>query len=216
MNIETRKALVIGATGLIGKQVVARILENPAYEVVNVLARTSIGIENEKLHEYVFDINTLEDDLSVFKVDDIYCCIGTTIRKAGSRGEFEAVDLRIPLKIATIGKNNGVSTFILVSSIGADVESGNFYLRTKGRVEEELEKLQFKSLVIMRPSILLGKRNERRFGEWIGKFLFIVLSPLLFGPLKKYRCARDTNVARAMIHCALSDKPGKFIQYGPY
>ncbi|HCY00506.1 MAG TPA: hypothetical protein DG754_10235, partial [Bacteroidales bacterium] len=132
-------------------------------------------------------------------IDTAYCCLGTTIKKAGSKEAFLEVDLELVVDFANKAKEAGVKRFAVVSSIGANAKSKNFYLNTKGKVEEQLKAIGFKRLVIVQPSLLLGKRNEKRFGEDMGKVLYSVFKFIFIGPLKKYRGIQALDVAKAMI-----------------
>ncbi|NHB67756.1 hypothetical protein G8O23_03565 [Bacteroidales bacterium M08MB] len=133
------------------------------------------------------------------EINYAFCCLGTTMRKAGSREAFRKVDFDMVVDFAQKAKTAGIERFAVVSSIGANPKSKNFYLKTKGQVEEELKKIGFARLVIVRPSLLLGKRNERRIAEDIGKVLYSIFSILFIGPLKKYKGIKDEDVAKAMI-----------------
>ena len=203
----TKTALVVGATGLIGKQLVQRLFDEPSYSLVKVLVRRSLGILNPKLHEIVFDFE--HPDLDQVRANDVFCCLGTTIKKAGSQEAFRKVDLTYPLIVARAAKENGARQFLIVTAMGADRNSFFFYNRVKGEVEEELQQLNFYNLRIFRPSLLLGERNERRVGEKIGELLAAVVGPLLIGPLRKYKAIDSAKVARAMALTA--QRPGPLV-----
>lgn len=182
-----KTALIIGATGLVGEQCLNELLASAAYEKVIALTRKMLSLQNSKLQNIVTDYENLEQIKDQLKADDIFCAMGTTIGKAGSKDAFRKVDFEIPLQVAQLGLWNGAKKFILVSSLGADAASLVFYSKTKGELENALMDLKFESLVILRPSILLGDRKERRAGEEIGRFVAEKLSFLFAGPLKKYR-----------------------------
>lgn len=131
--------------------------------------------------------------------DDIFCAIGTTIKKAGSQENQYRIDCEYPNNIAKLAKENGAKQFALVSSIGANKNSNNFYLRTKGDLEEKLKSLNFNSLIIMRPSLILGNRKEFRLGEKTAIIFAKIVSPLFIGGLKKYKGVNASNIAQSMI-----------------
>lgn len=193
-------ALVVGGSGLIGKQVVELLLANHVYSEIIVLVRKSFLSANKKLTEIVFDFD--RPDPTVIRADDVFCCLGTTIKKAGSKEAFRKVDYTYPLTLADLALKNGAQQFLIVTALGADSGSMFFYNRVKGEVEEQLTKLNYPSLKIFQPSLLLGERNEHRAGEKLGEVLFGVVGFLMVGPLKKYRAIDSGKVARAMVTLA--------------
>ncbi|HEY2915041.1 MAG TPA: oxidoreductase, partial [Candidatus Angelobacter sp.] len=142
---------------------------------------------------------------------DVFCALGTTIRKAGSQEAFRHVDMELPLRAAEQALSAGAEQFVVVSSVGADAASKNFYLRTKGEMERELAKLPFKAVYILRPSLLVGKRAEFRLGEAIGMRIAPALDLLTVGPLRKYHSMRAEIAGKAMVAAAKSAKSGVFI-----
>jgi len=205
-----KTALVIGATGLVGEETLRQLLLSAQYSRVIALTRKPIGIQHAKLENPVVDFDKPEQ-FDQIKADDVYCAMGTTIGKAGSQAVFRKVDLEIPLLVAGIALKNGADRFLLVSSLGADAGSAVFYSRTKGELEQALMKLNFKSLAIFRPSILLGDRKEQRTGEAIGRFVSEKLSFLFAGPLAKYKGTPAGVLAKAMINEAGSNATGVHI-----
>ncbi|MBC7889797.1 MAG: NAD(P)H-binding protein [Ferruginibacter sp.] len=197
-----KKALVIGGTGLIGKQLIEQLLADSRYNVI-ALARKPLAIQHEKLLQPPFDFD--HPDNSLIVADEIFCCLGTTIKKAGSKQGFYKVDYQYVLTVARAGYSNGAKKFALVSSLGANKNSGIFYSKTKGEIEEAVTGIGYESLFIFRPSMLLGQRAEFRVGEMIGKLLmksFAFLIP------KKYKAIAGGQVAKAMIDCMNSGKTG--------
>ncbi|WP_134685131.1 oxidoreductase [Brevibacillus migulae] len=194
-----RTALVAGATGLIGGHLVKQLLDNPAYEKIIAISRRPLGLQHEKLDHRLIDFNQLEQADELFQVDSVFCCLGTTIKKAQSQEAFRVVDYEYPLSLGRMAKNHGVSNFLLVSSMGANAQSSIFYSRVKGELEEQLIQLDLPSLHIFRPSLLLGDRQEFRFGEKAGELLAKPLSALLIGKWRKYRPIEAGRVARAMV-----------------
>ena len=204
MSLKTKEktALVFGATGLVGNELTNLLLSNDHYDFVKIFVRKKTDIQHPKLIQVVNTLENPEDIVGDIKGDDLYCCLGTTLKKAGSREAFEWVDLHLPLTLASIALKNEVRKFLVVSSIGAKPGSRNFYLRTKGNMEQGILALNFENICIVRPSILLGQRKESRLGEEVGKFLVGIFSFMFIGPLKKYKGIRAETVARAMIRLA--------------
>lgn len=206
--MEQRSALIFGASGLVGGYLLDILLSNPNYHTIISIGRKQLDLNQPKLRQVIANIDTIEDQKSLFKVQDIYCCLGTTIKKAKSRKEFRKTDFEYVLKIANLSVEYDAENFAVISSIGANKNAGNFYLRTKGEMEEALSSINFKALYIFRPSMLLGKRKEFRFGELTGKFLLRIFSFLLIGRLKNYKGIHAKTVAISMISNVLSGKRG--------
>jgi len=208
-NPRYKTALLIGATGLVGQQVLQNLLSSEDYGEVKILTRRDTGIRHQKLNEIFFNFDN--PDASLVKADDIYCCLGTTIKKAGSEESFKKVDFLYPLQIGRLAKLNGSTKYLLVSSMGADAKSMIFYNRVKGEIERELTDLHFETLHILRPSLLLGDRGETRTGEKIGEILSKILNPIMVGPLKKYAAIESSKVAKGMVKLAQLPNKGTFI-----
>ncbi len=209
MASREKTALIFGSTGLTGSELTRQLLMDDRYSHVRVFVRRPGGEEHPGLEVIVDDLTDTRRIAGRVKGDELYCCLGTTIKKAGSKKAFERVDLELPAELARIAHGNGVAKFLVISSIGADPSSGNFYLRTKGRMEEEISRYGFRQLSIFRPSFLLGKRDEFRFGEAAGKMLFRTLGFMFIGPLRKYKGVKAETVARAMITVANNIPAGK-------
>lgn len=188
---------MLGANGLIGKNLVDLFLNDDAVSELHVYVRTKIENKHPKLIQHLFDFEKATT-VDLNGCTALFCCIGTTIKKAGSKTAFKKVDLEIPLFFAREGKRQNVGSYYLVSSVGASAETSNFYLHVKGELENALSALQFHRLVIFRPSMLLGKRAEFRMGELIGKVLMQLLGILFVGPFKKYKAIPARKVAIAM------------------
>lgn len=195
-------ALIAGASGLVGGFLLRQLLEAPEYERVIVLGRRSLELAHPKLVQVTADFTALEKVTADLRCDDAFCCLGTTIKQAGSRENFRAVDHAAVLAFAWTARRNGVSRFFVVTALGADARSRVFYNRVKGETEEALEVLDFKTLAIFRPSLLLGPRVEKRFGERVGAAMMWLADPLLLGSLRKYRAIQAEVVARAMLRCS--------------
>lgn len=203
------KALIVGATGLIGGYCLQTLLARPGYSEVIALVRKPILKTHGRLRTIVteFDDN-LATEISNIQADDVFCCIGTTIKKAGSQEAFKQVDLSLVVTVAELMREQGAEQFIVISSMGADPNSKVFYSRIKGEMECALQQLNYPSLHIIRPSLLLGPREEFRLGEKIGTLLTPVLKPLLFGSLKKYHPVQAESVARFMVKVAHEESLG--------
>jgi uncharacterized protein YbjT (DUF2867 family) len=201
-----RTAIVIGSTGLVGRQLVYQLLEHPAYDRVISFSRSPLPLSHPKLVQKVTDFGNISSLGPDMAGDDLFCCLGTTIKKAGSQEAFTRIDLTLVVEMANAACTAGVKQFTGVSSIGASARSGNFYLRTKGKMEEAVLKMTFRKTVLVRPSLLLGNRNEWRFAEEFSKGAMKVLGFFFIGPLKKYKGINASDVARAMIVAALDEK----------
>ena len=196
--VTMKTALVIGSTGLVGSHLVEQLISSDKYNKIILLLRKKTELyTHSKIEKIVFDFD--HPDAAVVKADDVFCAIGTTIKKAGSQANQYKIDCEYPYGIAKIAKENGAAQFALVSSIGASAASTNFYLRTKGDLEEKLKSLNYNSLIIMRPSFILGDRKEFRLGEKVGILFAKLLSPLFIGGLKKYKGVNASNIAKSMI-----------------
>jgi uncharacterized protein YbjT (DUF2867 family) len=207
-----KTAIIIGATGLVGSTLVEQILDNTNYSKVVLLLRKPLNISHSKLVQEVIDFDKL--DASKIVGDDLFCTMGTTLAKAGSKEAQYKIDCTYPFEIGKIAKANGVKQYILVSALGANFQSSNFYLRTKGDLEQKINSLNFQNFVSLRPSFLLGDRQEFRLGEKIGIFLVTLLSPLMLGSLKKYRGIEASAVAKAMQRFANQGLSGvKYVEY---
>lgn len=204
----TKTAIIIGGSGLTGTQLLKILLTSNVYEKVVCLVRNASKISHPKLEQHVIDFDNPETYEELIEGDDMFCCLGTTIKKAGSEAEFEKVDLVYPIQFAKIASQRGIRQFSLISSLGANPNSGNFYLRTKGKCEEELRKIGFQSTSIFRPSLLLGNRKEFRLGEKIAEFFMRIFSIFMVGKFKKYRAIKSQDVAYAMYQIAQGNTVG--------
>ena len=200
-----KTALIFGSSGLVGGQLLNKLIQNNNYNKIKVFVRSDPQIKDVKLEIIKTDFNNLENHRDDIKGDDCFYCIGTTKQNSPDKNEYRRVELDVPKQVAQIAKSNLVNSFIFVSSGYADPNSSGDYLKFKGLVEEELKKLNFSKLGIMRPSFLIGNRKEKRVGEKIGIFLFKILSPLFLGPLKKMKPIHSEKVAKAMIKISSGD-----------
>jgi uncharacterized protein YbjT (DUF2867 family) len=193
-----RKAALFGATGLIGSFLVHELLNSGEWETVVVFTRRTIENSDSRIIEIITDLSHPPDATEFRGIQDLFICLGTTIGKAGSQDAFSAVDLRLPTAIVMAATKAGVQNCAVVSSLGADSQSRNFYLKTKGLMEVNMEKAGFRHLYIFRPSMLLGPRRESRPAESAGKIFMQLTSFLFAGPLAKYRAIQASAVAKAM------------------
>ena len=200
-----KTALLFGASGLVGNHVLNQLISNNNYSKIKLFVRSSINMSDPKIEIIQTDFNNLENHRENIKGDDCFFCIGTTKKNSPDKNEYKRVELEVPKQIAQIAKSNLVNSFVFISSGYADPKSSGDYLRFKGEVEEELKRLNFPKLGIMRPSFLLGDRKEKRIGEKIGIFVFKLLSPLFLGPLKKMKPIHSATVAKAMITITQND-----------
>ena len=198
-------ALLFGASGLVGSHLLNQLISNNNYSKIKLFIRTAIDLNDPKIEIIQTDFNNLENHRKDIKGDDCFFCMGTTKKNSPDKNEYKRVELEVPKQIAQIAKSNFVNSFVFVSSGYADPKSSGDYLKFKGEVEEELKKLNFPKLGVMRPSFLLGDRKEKRVGEKIGIFIFKLISPLLLGPLKKMKPIHSEIVARSMIKVANED-----------
>lgn len=199
---ENRKknAVVFGATGLIGKELVKALLSDVSYENVTVVVRNPLVVTDLKLSQIkLADFSKLPELKGKLRSGDWFCCVGTTIKTAGSQEAFTSVDLGIPVAIAGLAEAAGAGSLVVISSIGADASSGVFYLRTKGEMEKEVREIFKGKLSFVRPSLLMGDRGEFRLAESVSAVFMKFLGWIMVGPLRKYRGIKAGDLARAMI-----------------
>ena len=208
-----KTALVLGGTGLVGGHLVRILLRDERYSLVKMLVRKSVDLHHEKLAQVEVDFDHLQsEDL---QADDVFCCLGTTIAKAGTQAAFRKVDFDYPVRVGELALEMGAKQYFMVSSIGADAQSSVFYAKVKGETEAKLASLGYSTFVAFRPSFLLGNRQEFRFGEKIGIGIAKLFEPLMVGGLRKYKGIEAHQVAGAMVKWARLEKPGNFIVENP-
>ena len=196
------KILVTGGTGLVGKDLIHQLIEDERYKKVTTLSRRKLDLEHQKLNQVNIDFLKMDQWADHFCADHLFCCLGTTIKKAKSKEAFEEVDYRYVVQAAKLSKEKGGQHFILVSAMGANSKSSVFYNRVKGRVEDDVLKLGLPQVTVVRPSLLLGLREEARFGEKVWEFFMKPLGFLLRGSLRQYAAIKSIEVARKMIEKA--------------
>ncbi|PRZ23899.1 NAD(P)H-binding protein [Flavobacterium granuli] len=203
-----KTALIIGSTGLIGSQLLNFLLESKDYDKVISFVKRDSGKQHPKLSQHIIDFDQPESYQELIVGDDFFCTIGTTIKKAGTKEAFKKVDFKYPQQFASFASKNKVKKFLLISSLGADKYSNNFYLKTKGEIEDFLENSSFESVSILRPSLLLGNRQEFRLGERVAGIFMRTVSFLFFGKLKKYKPIESETVAKALLTIAQKNIKG--------
>jgi len=202
-------AIIIGATGLIGKQLVKQLLADELYTDVKIFVRRSSGISNPKLTEFIINFEHLNEHTSDIVGDVLFSVLGTTLKTAGSKDAQYKIDYGYQIKVAEIAADNGVSQLVLLSSIGADHNSNMFYTQMKGKLDEDVRALSFESISIHRPSMLEGNRTETRWTETI--FTPIMKAAAIAPCWKKYRPIKDAQVAKAMRRSVLENDLPYFI-----
>lgn len=212
MDVSTKqmKAIVLGGTGLIGGELIQQLINENIYSEIHVIGRKPTDHKSSKIFFHQVDMNKIGEYSDLFNVNTAFCCLGTTIKTAGSKEAFTKVDHDMVVDAAKAGENK-IEHFIMVSSLGASAKSSNFYLRTKGQTEDDILNLKIPSVTIVRPSMLFGNRKEKRTGEKIGIAFMKFAEPIMQGGLKKYRGIEASDVAKAMIKLSMDKNAGKRI-----
>jgi uncharacterized protein YbjT (DUF2867 family) len=206
--MSARAALLLGATGLVGGQCLKLLLQDDGYGRVVALGRRLLPVEHERLEQHAIDFERVRDFAGLVQAQDVFCCLGTTIKRAGSQEAFRRVDFDYPLRLAELSLERGAEQFLLVSALGANSRSSVFYNRVKGETEAAISALPFKCVQIFRPSLLLGEREEFRQGERIAVKASKLFSFLLVGALAKYKPVEARAVANAMLRVAKEHPAG--------
>ncbi|WP_242927818.1 oxidoreductase [Pontibacter vulgaris] len=207
----TRNALIAGASGLVGGHCLQLLLNSERYSQVISIGRRDLPVIHPKLDQRVIDFDNMERYATELAADDVYCCLGTTIKKAGSKDAFYKVDHTYVTKLAEITLQKQASQFLVVSAMGADAGSMIFYNQVKGKMEEHVMELGFETVHIFRPSLLLGEREEHRAGEEFAAKIMKPLQGLMVGPLRKYKPVQAETVAKAMLYAASLNQTGNHI-----
>lgn len=200
--MQNKTAIILGATGLTGSLLMNQLLEDARYQKIKIFTRRELKASHPKITEIVCDLLELEKYADHFWADEVFCCIGTTTRKTPDRAMYKNIDLGIPVQAAKLCLRNGIPTFVVISSLGANANSSIFYSKTKGEMEKSVLAEKIKHTYILRPSVIIGKRVEARLGEKIGIILGRMLTPFLIGSLRKYRPISAKAIAKTMIRVA--------------
>lgn len=204
-------ANVIGATGLVGKQLVKLLLENTNFEIVRIFVRRKSGLKHPKLEEYIVDFGDKKTWKVHLKGNVLFSALGTTLKQAGSKEKQYDIDFTLNYNFAKAAKENAIENYVLVSSVGANAKSRIFYTRLKGKLDEAVAKLGFKNLAILRPSSLTGEREEKRMAEIVSIPIATFFTNFVF---KNYQPIKDKTVALAMINAVLNPDENKTIWEG--
>lgn len=206
-----KTAIILGATGLTGGLLLEQLVEDEAYASVKVFSRRPCGIASPKIREYIGDVLQLEQFREDFSGDVVFCCVGTTSSKTRDRTIYRDIDYGIPVKAARMAKEEGIPAFLVVSALGSNPRSRIFYNRTKGEMERDVLGQGLPHTCILRPSLIVGKRAEKRLAERIGAVVLRLMRPLLVGRARKYRSIEAASIARAMIRLAEEKPPGPVV-----
>ncbi|MBC3538923.1 oxidoreductase [Rufibacter sediminis] len=209
--VSAKAALIAGASGLVGNYCLHLLLQSPRYNKVISVGRKKLDIHHPKLQQIIVDFDNLEQHRHSLIADDVYCCLGTTIKKAGSKEKFRQVDYTYVLNLAKLTSTHFATQFLVVSALGADAHSRIFYNQVKGEMEEAVKKLPFTAVHIFQPSLLLGEREEVRFGEKAAEVFMKGAGFLFNGPLRKYKAIHAQTVAKAMLEAAKQDGGGVLV-----
>jgi uncharacterized protein YbjT (DUF2867 family) len=206
-----KKAIIAGASGLIGSNLLQILLDGNHYGQVLILVRKELPVKHKKLTQLIVDFDKLDNYANEITGDVIFSCLGTTQAQTPDKTLYHKIDHDYPIKLAQLGLKNGVNQFHLVSAIGADAKSSTFYLKLKGETEEDITKVGISSLYIYQPSMLKGRKEKVRFGESLINGLMTIVDPLLIGGFKKYHSIQASTVAQAMYNQSIDNESGTFI-----
>lgn len=211
MPESAKTVLIAGSTGLTGQVLTEKLLSRSDINKIKLITRRSLSLSDSRLQEIVTDFDDILNHVDDLQTDEVFCCLGSTLKKAGSKQAFKRVDVDYVLRVARLSLQKSARGFHLVSSLGASLSSPSFYLRTKAEVEEELMRMPFQKIRIYRPSFLDGDRHELRLAESLAGATLKVMSPLLRGALKRLRPTSVESLAETMIEQFYSEEMGKRI-----
>ncbi len=197
-----KTAIILGATGFTGNILLNKLLADSRHSKIKIFTRRPLRFENPKVTEILCDLLDIDSYRENFFGDEVFCCIGTTTKKTPDKTLYRKIDFGIPVNSAILCKENGIDTFVVMSSMGANAKSSIFYNRTKGEMEDAVLEQNIKNTYILRPSIIGGNRGERRIGEKVGIVVMKLIQPLLIGSLRKYSAIKAETIATAMIELA--------------
>ena len=209
--MSNKKVIILGASGLIGSELLTILLHSDTYAEVTAFLRSPLTVQHPKLKQEITSFDDLEELKTKIKADAIFCCLGSTKKKTPNLKDYKKVDHDIPLFFAKEGLTNNLSQFHLVSALGANPNSSNFYTHLKGEIEQDLKMLAIPSLFIYQPSFLDGDRKEKRPLEKVMLGLMKLINPLLVGGLKKYQSIKAKDVAKVMFNESIQNKSGIFV-----
>jgi len=201
-NNMNKTAIILGASGLTGGILLQKLIEDSRYSTIKLFSRTRIEGLPKKVIQFIGDLLDFDQFSADFIADEVYCCIGTTAKKTPDKKLYKKIDYGIPVAAAKLGKENDIPIFLVISAMGANKVSSVFYNRTKGEMEQDVLQQGIMNTLILRPSLIGGKRNERRVLEKIGIVVFKIMQPLFIGPLKKYKIINAESIAQAMLNLA--------------
>lgn len=204
--MEQKTAIIAGASGLIGRSLTQLLIKSDDYGQIIALVRKPLGIQHEKLKEYTVDFNTLKEMEDFPNGDDVFCCLGTTMKQAGSKEAFYKVDFTYPFDLAERALKAGAKRFFLVSAMGANMNSKAFYNKVKGELEDKISFLNYRTIYMFKPSLLRGNRKESRPGEQFAQAITRIIP--FVGPWKKYQPIHGDKVADAMMKVAKQEDKG--------
>lgn len=207
MEKKGKTAILLGATGLTGGKLLEILLEDDEYSEIKLFSRSSVGISHPKIKEYLGDMLRLDDFAHEFTGDVVFCCIGTTKSKTPDKDFYKKIDFGIPKSAAILAKRNGIQTFIVISALGANPRSRVFYNRIKGEMESAVLEEHLPNTYILQPSLIGGKRKEKRMGEWIFKQIMKLMQIVLVGPLDKFRSISPETIAKCMVWLVRNEYP---------
>ena len=206
-----KTAIIIGATGLTGSYLLQKLIEDDRYGIIKLFSRSKIEELPSKVQQFIGDLLKLEQFKADFTADEVYCCIGTTLKKTPNKTLYKKIDCGIPVAAAKLSKANNIKTFLVISAMGANKKSSVFYNKTKGEMEHHVLQENVKNTFILRPSLIGGERNQYRVLEKIGLIVFKIIQPLFIGKLKKYKIVKAETIAQAMINIANTTNHSKVI-----
>jgi uncharacterized protein YbjT (DUF2867 family) len=207
----SKKVIIAGASGLIGSKLLNILLQEPGYDEILILVRKELSAKHKKLVQLVIDFEKLEKYATAITGHAVFCCLGSTRKKTPDLTAYHKIDHDYPFKLAQLARQNGAEQYHLVSALGANSSSSNFYTKMKGETENDIQKVGLKCLHIYEPSLITGDRTEYRPTERIATVLMKLVDPLLYGGLKKYRSIPAETIARAMFNQSLKNEEGIFI-----
>lgn len=198
---------------MVGRQLLSMLLDEERYDEIHALVRRPLAHNEARLHSHEVDFDQLSDQRRLFEVDDVFCCLGSTMKQAGSKAAFEKVDYDYVVELAGLAGTAEARRFIMISAVGANPRAMAFYSRVKGRAEAKVLEVGPPTVHILRPSLLMGEREEHRPGEALAQKLMPVLNPLLRGSLRRYRAVQAKDVAAKMLSLALNGPEGRQVHH---